>query len=263
MRTLNKLTLQLFPLALATALCAGTSLPAKFSQPQSGQQAAPTQHPNAAELSKKETVSSALLRILDDEEYERRSAAEAMPKKILLSFGTRKIQKRKARVSSNPSPHFCRANKTRGLRELRVCRGAGWTEASRGLRQRRFEPRQIQERTADPSKRFVRRSTQIAEGYRHQEYVRAHRGPLRRPQYPHWHRRRRHLAQRRPLWQMLLYLRLNGIVPPASRPDPPKLKVTYSARRLVNFSGEFFHGNPATRKHSFASHQIDRPAPHE
>ena len=46
---------------------------------QSAQPAARQKQPTAAEMSAKETVASALLRSLDDEEYELRSAAEAMP----------------------------------------------------------------------------------------------------------------------------------------------------------------------------------------
>src|SRR5712692_7524174 len=46
---------------------------------QAAQSAASQKRPTAAELSAKETVASAFLRSLDDEEYELRSAAEFMP----------------------------------------------------------------------------------------------------------------------------------------------------------------------------------------
>jgi hypothetical protein len=78
MQTKYKVAMYLSLLLLAVSLQAAPLIE-NFLQPQPTQQAAPSQQPTAAEMSKKETVSSALLRILDDEEYELRSAAEAMP----------------------------------------------------------------------------------------------------------------------------------------------------------------------------------------
>src|SRR5215472_6834859 len=63
-----------FPLTIATAL------PGFFiANEPSRAQVAPQRQLTAAEISKKETVSSALLRGLQSQEYEVRSAAEAMP----------------------------------------------------------------------------------------------------------------------------------------------------------------------------------------
>src|SRR5713101_2976607 len=79
MQTEYKLALYLSPLALAALLLAGLSFAEKFPEAQSAQQAAPLQEPTAAELSKKETVASAFLRGFKYQEYQVRSAAEAMP----------------------------------------------------------------------------------------------------------------------------------------------------------------------------------------
>jgi len=49
------------------------------AQAQRAQQAEPQRQPTAAEMSKKETVASPFLRSLEYQEYEVRSAAEAMP----------------------------------------------------------------------------------------------------------------------------------------------------------------------------------------
>jgi hypothetical protein len=95
------LALYLPPLVLAAVLLGATSIAQKSAEAQSSQQAAPPlsqrpdvtkpledksvqgapQHhePSAAEMSKKETVASAFLRGLQFQEYEIRSAAEAMP----------------------------------------------------------------------------------------------------------------------------------------------------------------------------------------
>jgi hypothetical protein len=95
------LALYFSPLVLAAVLLGATSIASKSAAAQSSQQAAPPlsqrpdvtkpledksvqgaplQHePSAAEMSKKETVASAFLRDLQFQEYEVRSAAEAIP----------------------------------------------------------------------------------------------------------------------------------------------------------------------------------------
>lgn len=67
-----------FP-ALAASLLTASLFTAHAAQAQSTQQAEPPRQPTAAEMSKKETVASAFLRGLQYQEYEVRSAAEAMP----------------------------------------------------------------------------------------------------------------------------------------------------------------------------------------
>jgi hypothetical protein len=96
MQSKCKFALYVSPLAMAALEFAGLSFAGKFPQAQSAQQAAPPllqrpdqtkplddrsiqQETTAAELSKKETVASALLRSFQFQEYQVRSAAEAMP----------------------------------------------------------------------------------------------------------------------------------------------------------------------------------------
>src|SRR5690242_21148880 len=75
----NRLVSVLFSLpALPTSLLAACLFTTRSAQGQSLQQAEPRQ-PTAAEMSKKETVASAFLRGFQYQEYEVRSAAEAMP----------------------------------------------------------------------------------------------------------------------------------------------------------------------------------------
>src|SRR5689334_22877080 len=67
-----------FP-ALAASLLAACLFTTRDAHAQTAQQAEPPRRPTAAEMSKKETVASAFLRDLQYQEYEVRSAAEAMP----------------------------------------------------------------------------------------------------------------------------------------------------------------------------------------
>ena len=66
-------------IALAASFLLLPSLATNFVLAQSAQQAEPQGQPTAVELSKKETVASAFLRGFQYQEYEVRSAAEAMP----------------------------------------------------------------------------------------------------------------------------------------------------------------------------------------
>ena len=69
------------------------------------------QQSTAAEISKKETVGSALLRTASLQEYEVRSAAEAMAgKPVPLSPGGRKIQERKTCLRPFRNAHLRRAS---------------------------------------------------------------------------------------------------------------------------------------------------------
>jgi DinB family protein len=64
---------------MATSLLTACLFTTRAGRAQSAQQAEPARQPTAAEISKKETVASAFLRGLQYQEYEVRSAAEAMP----------------------------------------------------------------------------------------------------------------------------------------------------------------------------------------
>src|SRR6266705_1449094 len=66
-------------LAVCTSRLASCGIPGQAVDAHGAGQAAPPHQPTAAEISKKETVASAFLRGLENQEYEMRSAAEAMP----------------------------------------------------------------------------------------------------------------------------------------------------------------------------------------
>jgi len=218
----RRLALYFSPLVLAAVLLGATSIARKSAAAQSSQQAAPPlsqrpdvtkpledksvqgaplQHePSAAEMSKKETVASAFLRDLQFQEYEVRSAAEAMPEeKYSYRPRRREIQERKTRVRSGRSPHLRRTGEACGLFEFRLRRRIGRPEAARRLRQGRPQPGEIQEGIADLSARFVRRDPQIAGRHRRKEHVRSHRRALRGPEHAPRPGHRGDLAQRRPL----------------------------------------------------------------
>src|SRR5215831_8186052 len=75
---LNRMTSVFFSVAaMAASLLAACLFAARAARSQSAQQTEPRQP--TAEISKKETVASAFLRDLQSQEYEVRSAAEAMP----------------------------------------------------------------------------------------------------------------------------------------------------------------------------------------
>jgi DinB family protein len=79
MRLNRPLSVFLLPSGLALALLFVCFFASQAAQAQSAQRAEPPRQPTAAEMSKKETVASAFLRGLEYQEYEVRSAAEAMP----------------------------------------------------------------------------------------------------------------------------------------------------------------------------------------
>jgi len=127
-------------------------------------QGAPQQHePSAAEMSKKETVASAFLRGLQFQEYEIRSATEALPEeKYSYRPAEGKFKNEKPEFGRCRSSHLRRTGEACGLCEFRFRRRIGWPEAARRLRQRRPQPGEIQEGIVDLPARFVRRDPQTA-----------------------------------------------------------------------------------------------------
>jgi len=79
MRLHRRFSVSLLLLAFAISLFAIWLFSGRTTRAQSTQQAEPQHQPTAAEISKNETVASAFLRGLQYQEYELRSAAEAMP----------------------------------------------------------------------------------------------------------------------------------------------------------------------------------------
>jgi len=181
--------------------------------------------PTAAELSAKETVASALLRQLDEEEYELRSAAEFMPAAkynyrpvqgnfggLYPGYGPTEMRTFAEQIKHVACSNFAFAAELDGATPPARCDLGGPSPAkSRDelvaylrashkalrksiaafTRKNMFDP--IEGPYAGPNTRLGLAVTAI------------------------WH-----LADH--YGQLVIYMRLNGIVPPESRPHPPDLK---------------------------------------
>jgi len=186
------------------------------------------QQPTAAEMSKKETVASALLRGMKNQEYEIRSAAEAMPedkysyrpadgkfKNEKPEFGPAEVRTFAeqvkhvacansgfaAELDGQKPPEACDKggpNPARTKKELLIYLRDSFAAISKSLgaitAQNMYQP--IEGPYAGPNTRLGLATVVI------------------------WHCADHY-------GQMTLYLRLNGIVPPASRANPPEVKDTY------------------------------------
>src|SRR5216684_3516131 len=148
--------------------------------------------PTAAELSAKETVASAFLRSLDDEEYELRSVAEQIKHVACANFAF------SAELDGKTPPPDCDKGgpspaKTRDelVSYLRDSFKALRKSLSAVTQKNMFDP--IEGPYAGPNTRLGIANVAIWHGADH-------------------------------YGQLVLYMRLNGIVPPASRPNPPELK---------------------------------------
>ena len=187
-----------------------------------------TQQPTAAEMSKKETVASALLRGLQFQEYEVRSAAEAMPEDKYSyrpaegrfqsekpEFGPAEVRTFSEQVKHVACSNFAFAaeldaqkppdacdkggpNSARTKKELLIYLRDSFAAIRKSLgaitAQNMYEP--IEGPYAGPNTRLGLATVVI------------------------WHCADHY-------GQMTLYLRLNSIVPPASRANPPEIKDAY------------------------------------
>jgi hypothetical protein len=198
---------------------------------QSAQQPAPAatqqaHEPTAAELSKNETVGGALMRTFGSQEYEFRSAAEAMPEDKYgfrpvvptsagdapTSIGPAQMRSFADQVKHVACANFAFAAELDGKTPPPGCENGGPDPAKTRAQlltylrnsfaamnaslnaitsKNMYDP--IEGRYAGPNTRLGLAGTAIW-------HVADHYG------------------------QLVLYLRLNGIVPPASRPSPPELK---------------------------------------
>jgi len=202
--------------------------------PQSAQQSTqpapaatqPEHEPTAAELSKNETVGGALMRTFGSQEYEFRSAAETMPEdrysfrpvvpvaagNAATSVGPTQLRSFGDQVKHVACANFAFAAELDGKTPPDNCENGGPNPAKTRAElltylrnsfaamnaslnaitsKNMYDP--IEGRYAGPNTRLGLAGTAIW-------HVADHYG------------------------QIVLYLRLNGIVPPASRPNPPELK---------------------------------------
>jgi hypothetical protein len=184
--------------------------------------------PTAAEMSRKETVASALVRDLQAQEYEVRSAAEAMPEdkysyrpaegkfqKEKPEFGPAEVRAFAEQVKHVACSNFAFAAELDGTKPPEAC-DRGGTSPARSKKELLVYLRD--------SFAAIRKSLgDITVNNMFEPIEGPYAGPNTRlglATVVIWHNADHY-------GQMALYLRLNGIVPPASRPNPPEVKDTY------------------------------------
>ena len=195
---------------------------------QSAQQAESQRRPTAAEMSKKETVASAFLRGFQDQEYEVRSAAEAMPedkygyrpaegkfKNEKQEFGPAEVRTFAQQVKHVACANFAFAAELDGQTPPAACDKEGPSPAK--------TKKELLIYLRD-SFAAVRKSLAAIDAKNMFEPIEGpYAGPNTRLGLANvivWHNADHY-------GQMVLYLRENGIVPPASRPNPPELRDSY------------------------------------
>ena len=228
MRIGQKLLIYFTLPAITASLFAAPSLANLIGEVQSAQQAAPPPQPTAAEMSKKETVASALLRGLEYQEYEVRSAAEAMPEE---KYGYRPAEGK----FKNEKPEYGPAEVRTFAEQVKhvACSNFGFAAELDGQK----PPEACDKGGPSPAKTkkelliylrdsfaAIRKSFTAIDAKNMFDPI---EGPYAGPNtclglatVVIWHNADHY-------GQMTLYLRLNGIVPPASRHNPPELRSTY------------------------------------
>jgi len=230
------LALHFSPLVLAVVLLDGYSIAQKSAEAQSSQQAAPPlsqrpdvtkpledksvqgapqQHePSAAEMSKKETVASAFLRGLQFQEYEIRSATEAMLEEK-YSYRPAEVRTFAEQVKHVACANFAFAAELDGQKPPDACDKGGPSPAK--------SKKELLIYLRD-SFAAIRKSLGAIDAKNMFDPI---EGPYACPNtrlglatVVIWHNADHY-------GQMTLHLRLNGIVPPASRRNPPALQDNY------------------------------------
>jgi len=194
----------------------------------SAQGAPQQQEPTAAEMSKKETVASAFLRGLQFQEYELRSAAEAMPeekygyrpaegkfKNEKPQFGPAEVRTFAEQVKHVACANFAFAAELDGQKPPDACDKGGPRPAK--------AKKELLIYLRD-SFAAIRKSVGAIDAKNMFDPI---EGPYAGPNtrlgmatVVVWHAADHY-------GQMILYLRENGIVPPASRPNPPEVRDAY------------------------------------
>lgn len=198
-------------------------------KPETAPQAAtPVTQPTAAELSKKETVSSAFLRFFQYQEYEVRSAAEAMPEE---KYGYRPAEG----IFKNEKPQAGPPEVRTFAEQIKhvACANFGFSAELDGQK----PPEACDKGGPSPAKTRTELLVYLRDSFASvkkslsaittKNMFDPIEGPYAGPntrlglaEVVVWHNADHY-------GQMVLYLRLNDIVPPASRPNPPELQDKY------------------------------------
>ena len=184
--------------------------------------------PTAAELSRSETVASAVMRTFEYEEYEFRSAAEAMPaakwdyrpapglfKNEKPEFGPAEVRTFGEQVKHVACSNFAFAAELDGTKPPEACDKGGPSPAKTRSELLTYLRDSFTALKKSLSAMSAKNMFDPIEG--------PYAGPNTRLGLAEtcvWH-----VADH--YGQLTVYLRLNGIVPPASRSNPPKLQDSY------------------------------------
>ena len=182
-------------------------------------------NPTAAEISAKETVASALLRQFEGEEYEFRSAAEALPPEkysyrpkpgdfggVYPGYGPKELRTFAEQVKHVACSNFAFSAELDGKEPPDDCDKGGPSPAK--TRQ------ELVAYLRDSFKALKASLGAITQKNMFEPIEGPYAGPNTRlgiATVSIWH-----VADH--YGQLVIYLRLNGIVPPESRPNPPALK---------------------------------------
>jgi DinB family protein len=189
---------------------------------------AQSKEPTAGELSRKETVGSALLATLQDEEYEVRSAAEAMPAEEYSfrpaegmfkgehpEYGPAEVRTFAEQVKHVACSNFAFAAEMDGKTPPERCDLGGPSPAKTRA--------ELLTYLRDSFAALKKSIGAIDSKNMFDPIEGPYAGPTTRLRLGGvciWHAADHY-------GQMTIYLRLNGIVPPASRPNPPELSEKY------------------------------------
>jgi hypothetical protein len=203
----------------------GLAVPGLRAQAAQETQKAPPHEPTAAELSHNETVGSALMRTLGLEEYEFRSAAEAMPEEKYgfrpaaqgkftetAPFGPTELRTFAEQIKHVACANFAFAAELDGKKPPEACDKGGPSLAKTRAEILTY----LRDSFAALNKSLNALSSKNMYDPIEGPYA-APNTRLGLAGIAIWH-----VADH--YGQVALYLRLNGIVPPGSRPNPPDLK---------------------------------------
>ena len=185
----------------------------------------PKKQPTAAEMSAKETVAAAFLRNLEYEEYGLRSAAEAMPAEkyawrpapgdyggVYPGYGPKELRTFAEQVKHVACANFAFSAELDGKTPPPACDTGGPSPAK--------TRDELVSYLRDSFKALRKSIGAVTQKNMFDPIEGPYAGPNTRLGLANvaiWHCADHY-------GQLVLYLRLNGIVPPASRPNPPQLK---------------------------------------